>query len=63
MDDNQTGFRSGRTPADVTQMTIRMKEDAVDLEKRREAGGGGVRPAARLLDLKKAVKDKYQISN
>ena len=44
-------------------MMMGMQVDAVDLEKRREAGGGGVRPAARLLDLKKAVKDKYQISN
>ena len=45
---------------------IRMEEDAEDRKKRREAsggGGGGVRPAARLLDLKKAAKDKYQISN
>ena len=41
MDDNQAGFRSGSLTADMTQMMIRMREDAVDLEKRREAGGVG----------------------
>ena len=57
MDDNQAGFRSGRSTVDVTQMMMRMQEDAEDLKWRRERGGGdggGVKPAARLLDLHKA---------
>ena len=57
MDDNQAGFRSGRSTADATQMMVRVQEDAEDLKRRRERAGGdrgGVKPAARLLDLRKA---------
>ena len=56
LDDNQAGFRSGRSTADATQMMMRLQEDACDLRKR---GGGGREqeqwvPSARLLDLRKA---------
>ena len=57
LDDNQSGFRSGRSTADATQMMMRLQEDVEDLRRRREEGGGGddgVKPAARLLDLRKA---------
>ena len=56
LDDNQAGFRGGRSTADATQVMMRLEEDAEDLKKRRERGGGagGVQPAARLLDLRKA---------
>ena len=56
MDDNQSGFRSGRSTADATQVMMRMQEDAEDLKGRREESGaeGGVKPAARLMDLRKA---------
>ena len=30
MDENQWGFREGRSTADVTQVIVRMKEDADD---------------------------------
>ena len=56
MDDNQAGFRSGRSMADATQMLVRMPEDGVDLRRRwreEEVGDGDV-PTARLLDLRKA---------
>ena len=56
MDDNQAGFRGGRSTADATQMMVRLQEDAEDLRRRREGAGqgGGVVPEARLLDLRKA---------
>ena len=57
-DDNQSGFRAGRSTADATQVMIRLEEDAVDLRKRRRRRGedeeSGSDPIARLLDLKKA---------
>ena len=36
LDDNQQGFRKGRSTGDATQMMVRLKEDAEDLEKRRD---------------------------
>ena len=55
-DDNQQGFRKGRSTADASQIMMRLKEDAEDLEKRME--GQEVKEedklAARLLDLRKA---------
>ena len=39
LDDNQAGFRSGRSTADVTQVMMRMQEDAEDLKKRKEEAG------------------------
>ncbi len=55
LDDDQAGFRQGRSTADATQVMMRLQEDAVDLKKRGGGGGGGaVSPSARLLDLRKA---------
>ena len=56
LDDNQAGFRGGRSTADATQMMVRIQEDAVDLRKRMEGEemDEGELPAARLLDLRKA---------
>ena len=36
LDDNQKGFRQGRTTADATQIMVRMQEDMVDIKKREE---------------------------
>ena len=52
LDDNQAGFRAGRSTADATQIMMRLQEDGVDLRKR--GGGVGFVPSARLLDLRKA---------
>ena len=59
MDENQWGFREGRSTADVTQVIVRMKEDADDYAKRVGRTGGEAREendrmVARLLDLEKA---------
>ena len=59
MDENQWGFREGRTTADVAQVIVRMKEDADDYAKRVGRTGGEAREendsmVARLLDLEKA---------
>ena len=59
VDDNQAGFREGRSTADATQMMIRIQEDTADYNKRRgmenENGEREVLiPEARLLDLQKA---------
>ena len=59
MDENQWGFREGRSTADVTQVIVRMKEDADDYAKRvgrteGEAREENDRMVARLLDLEKA---------
>ena len=56
LDDNQQGFRKGRSTGDATQTMVRLKEDAEDLERRRvgeEVDDKDVL-VARLLDLKKA---------
>ncbi|KAI8519281.1 hypothetical protein Bbelb_025380 [Branchiostoma belcheri] len=57
LDDNQAGFRKGRSTADVVQMMVRMQEDVADC-KRRVNGEEEVDeielPVARLLDLRKA---------
>ena len=59
LDDDQSGFRKGRSTADVTQMMFKIQEDTTDLIKRARASGieidEGELPAARLLDLKKAM--------
>ncbi len=55
LDDNQAGFRCGRSTADATQVMMRLQEDTIDLRAR--GGGQGeedVVPSARLLDLRKA---------
>ena len=58
LDDDQAGFRKKRSTADVTQIMVRIQEDTRDLFKRAEKAGEtipeGERPAARLLDLRKA---------
>ena len=40
MDENQWGFREGRSTADVTQVIVRTKEDADDYAKRVGSSGG-----------------------
>jgi hypothetical protein len=59
LDEEQAGFRKGRSTADVVQMMVRMQEDVVDLKRRMELNGNeGMNeeewPVARLLDLRKA---------
>jgi hypothetical protein len=60
VDDNQCGFRPGRSTADATQIFVRIQEDTRDLRKRRNLRGTGAEatvgddPEARLLDLRKA---------
>ena len=55
LDDNQAGFRKGRSTADATQIMMRIQEDAIDLRKRGGATEeGDLKPTARLLDLTKA---------
>jgi len=34
LDDNQTGFRAGRSTADLVQMMVRMEEDVEDCKMR-----------------------------
>jgi hypothetical protein len=57
-DDDQSGFRKGRSTADATQVMVRIQEDTMDLRKRMAAKGEdleeGKVPVARLLDLSKA---------
>ena len=58
LDDEQAGFRKGRSTADVTQIMVRIQEDVKDLKKRMAAVGEEMeddeKPMARLLDLRKA---------
>ena len=58
LDDDQAGFRKKRSTADVTQIMVRIQEDSSDLFKRAEKAQenipDGEKPAARLLDLRKA---------
>ena len=58
LDEEQAGFRKGRSTADVTQIMVRIQEDVVDLRRRLEAKGETIeddqKPTARLLDLRKA---------
>ena len=60
LDDNQCGFRSGRSTADGTKIFTRMQEDVADLLKRRVLAGedptSDGEPEARLLDLTKAYQ-------
>ena len=57
-DDNQNGFRPGRSTADATQIVMRIEEDTEDLRKRRRRRGEEEEqetdPVAVLLDLRKA---------
>ena len=58
LDENQAGFRRGRSTADVVQIMGRIQEDVEDCRKRWEAAGEewivDEQPEARLLDLRKA---------
>lgn len=58
LDDNQSGFRAGRSTADSTQIMVRIQEDSTDLRKRMEATGNVMERddecVAVLLDLRKA---------
>ena len=58
VDENQAGFRKGRSTADVVQVMGRIQEDTTDCRRRVEAAGEewveADQPEARLLDLRKA---------
>ena len=54
LDDNQAGFRTGRSTADVVQMMVRMEEDVEDCKRRVNDVNEHEWPVARLLDLRKA---------
>ena len=58
LDENQAGFRRGRSTADVTQMMVRIEEDVSDMKRRVQEYGRVMDedewPVARLLDLRKA---------
>ena len=58
LDDDQCGFRKGRSTCDVTQMMVRMREETVDLKRRMEQNNTPMdredEPVAKLLDLRKA---------
>ena len=58
LDEEQAGFRSQRSTADITQMVYRIQEDTVDMYRRADAAGTVIpeskKPTARLLDLRKA---------
>ena len=59
LDENQSGFRTGRSTGDAAQILIRMQEDVVDYRRRlgdryEEVRSSDRWPEARLLDLRKA---------
>ena len=58
LDEEQAGFRKGRSTVDVTQIMFRIQEDVIDLKKRLDIKGDTIpeddKPSARLLDLRKA---------
>lgn len=57
LDENQSGFRPGRSTADASQIIMRIQEDVTDLVKRRRRvnePSDNKDPEARLLDLTKA---------
>ena len=58
VDENQAGFRKGRSTADIVQIMGRIQEDVTDCRRRVEATGEewveDEQPEARLLDLRKA---------
>ena len=58
LNENQCGFKCGRSTADVTQIVVRMNKDVSDYWKRGEIRGVNVAeeeesPVTRLLDLEK----------
>ena len=58
VDENQAGFRKGRSTADATQIFIRIQEDSIVLQKaldgQSEPGDNSEQPQAYLLDPEKA---------
>ena len=60
MDENQAGFREGRSTADATQLITRIQEDLADYKRRRQIQSERatteeeIKVQARLLDLEKA---------
>ena len=58
LDENESGFRPGRSTADASQMLVRIQEDMVDLRRRKQLAGAPLDdpcdPEARLLDPTKA---------
>ena len=58
LDENQAGFRRGRSTADVVQIMVRIEEDVQDLKRRNDEYNLNINnktyPEARLLDLTKA---------
>ena len=56
LDENQQGFRRGRSTTDASQMMMRIQEDTEDLKRRTEGSVLDEKEvvAARLLDLRKA---------
>ena len=58
LDENQAGFRKGRSTADAVQVMQRIQEDVVDCKRRVNDGASDMNedewPCARLLDLRKA---------
>ena len=60
MDENQAGFREGRSTADATQIITRIQEDLADYKRRRQlrperpTTEGEIKVQVRLLDLEKA---------
>ena len=58
LDENQAGFRKGRSTADVVQVMQRIQEDVVECKRRVNDGASDMNedvwPCARLLDLRKA---------
>ena len=58
LDENQAGFRKGRSTADIVQIMVRIEEDTTDLKRRivkHDINMNGENlPEARLLDLTKA---------
>ena len=54
LDENQAGFRAGRSTAGVVQMMVRMEEDVEDCKRRVDDVNAYEWPTARLLGLRKA---------
>ena len=59
LDENQAGFRNGRSTADLVQVMVRMQEGEWRSKKEREERvlEEGEWPETRLLDLKKLLAD------
>ena len=54
LDENQDGFRAGRSSADVLQMMVLMEENVEDCKRRVNDVNEYEWPVARLVDLRKA---------